>query len=101
MPAGDGTGPLGQGSQTGRGAGFCSGNSAPGFQSSGRNFGGRGLRNFRNFGRGRRFFNGFAANTFEAENQMIDETESLKKQSQILMKRLEAIQNRIAELEKE
>ncbi len=43
MPRGDGTGPMGQGSMTGRGAGFCAGSAAPGFASSGLGFGrGRG-----------------------------------------------------------
>lgn len=31
MPFGDGTGPAGMGPMTGRGAGFCSGFSAPGY----------------------------------------------------------------------
>ena len=31
MPAGDKSGPLGQGPRTGRGKGFCSGSSAPGY----------------------------------------------------------------------
>ncbi len=31
MPRGDGTGPAGQGSQTGRGAGYCSGSDTPGY----------------------------------------------------------------------
>ncbi|MFW6062432.1 MAG: DUF5320 domain-containing protein, partial [Planctomycetota bacterium] len=31
MPAGDGTGPRGQGPRTGRAAGFCSGFSTPGY----------------------------------------------------------------------
>jgi len=31
MPFGDGTGPRGMGSMTGRGAGFCAGFGAPGF----------------------------------------------------------------------
>jgi len=33
MPFGDGTGPLGLGPMTGRGAGFCAGYSRPGFAS--------------------------------------------------------------------
>jgi hypothetical protein len=33
MPRGDGTGPLGQGSGTGRGAGLCSGRNDPGYFS--------------------------------------------------------------------
>jgi len=31
MPRGDGTGPMGLGPMTGRGAGFCAGFPAPGF----------------------------------------------------------------------
>ena len=31
MPFGDGTGPMGQGPMTGRGAGFCAGFASPGF----------------------------------------------------------------------
>ena len=36
MPAGDKTGPMGDGPVTGRGAGYCGGNDSPGFASSGR-----------------------------------------------------------------
>ncbi|MGC9334310.1 MAG: DUF5320 domain-containing protein [Anaerolineae bacterium] len=41
MPAGDGTGPMGMGPMTGRGAGFCSGYEAPGWANPvpGRGFG--------------------------------------------------------------
>ena len=34
MPGGDGTGPAGLGSMTGRGAGYCAGYEAPGFTSA-------------------------------------------------------------------
>ncbi|PMP86778.1 MAG: hypothetical protein C0174_00595, partial [Thermodesulfobium narugense] len=50
MPRGDGTGPLGQGPMTGRGLGYCSDNTLPGFAAAGYRIG----RGF--FGRGRRFF---------------------------------------------
>jgi hypothetical protein len=45
MPRGDGTGPMGMGSMTGRGAGYCAGyaNPACGYFGRGRG-GGRGLR---------------------------------------------------------
>ena len=33
MPAGDNTGPTGQGPRTGRGAGFCSGYDMPGYEN--------------------------------------------------------------------
>lgn len=44
MPRGDRTGPRGMGSQSGRGAGFCAGNQAPGAANptAGRMSGGRG-----------------------------------------------------------
>ncbi|MCL5742772.1 MAG: DUF5320 domain-containing protein, partial [Acidobacteria bacterium] len=43
MPFGDGTGPLGQGPRTGRGAGLCSGFVVPGYMNQGGGFGrGRG-----------------------------------------------------------
>jgi hypothetical protein len=44
MPRGDGTGPWGQGSMTGRGLGYCSGYERPGFMTPGPGMGfGRGL----------------------------------------------------------
>ncbi|WP_010243381.1 DUF5320 domain-containing protein [Acetivibrio cellulolyticus] len=42
MPRGDGTGPMGMGSMTGRGAGYCSGKVTPGFANCLGGFG-RGL----------------------------------------------------------
>jgi len=44
MPGGDGTGPMGTGPRTGRGAGFCAGFGVAGFANRGPSFG---------FGRGR------------------------------------------------
>ena len=53
MPRGDGTGPMGMGSMTGRGAGWCAGFGMPGYANPipGRGFG-------MGFGRGRGFFGG-------------------------------------------
>ena len=56
MPAGDGTGPMGMGPMTGRGAGYCSGYGAPGWSNPipGRGFGlgrGRGGRQAQEEGR--------------------------------------------------
>jgi hypothetical protein len=43
MPYGDGTGPLGEGPQTGRGLGYCAGYDGPGYAwGPGGGFGGRG-----------------------------------------------------------
>ena len=49
MPRGDGTGPNGQGSKSGRGAGYCSGSKRPGFE----NGQGRGMGNGLRDGNGR------------------------------------------------
>lgn len=51
MPGGDGTGPMGMGSMTGRGVGLCSGSGVPGYQNpvSGRGCG-------MGYGRGRGFW---------------------------------------------
>ena len=55
MPGGDGTGPVGLGPMTGRGAGHCAGYPAPGYMNPipgrGRGFG-RGWGRGRGFGRG-------------------------------------------------
>ena len=56
MPRGDRTGPWGQGSKTGRAAGYCTGYQVPGFMNPIPGYGfGRGLRR----GRGRGFGRGF------------------------------------------
>jgi hypothetical protein len=49
MPAGDGTGPMGMGPRTGRGAGYCAGYDAPGWANP---FPGRGFGFGRGGGRG-------------------------------------------------
>ena len=53
MPGGDGTGPRGLGSMTGRGMGFCAGFNVPGYMNPPA-YGGRGM----GFGRGRGFGRG-------------------------------------------
>ncbi|MDK2841457.1 MAG: hypothetical protein PWQ17_962 [Anaerophaga sp.] len=59
MPAGDRTGPMGQGPRSGRGKGFCSGNTTPGYENdenrrrAGSNAGDATSGNGRGRGRGR------------------------------------------------
>ncbi len=54
MPAGDRTGPMGQGPMTGRKMGFCQGNDTPGCMNNRSGLGrGLGLGRGRGFGRGR------------------------------------------------
>ncbi|MGC9224658.1 MAG: DUF5320 domain-containing protein [Terracidiphilus sp.] len=59
MPFGDQTGPLGQGPMTGRGQGYCTGNTRPGRFSASSGFGmgrgGRGGRGWQNRFRGAAF----------------------------------------------
>ena len=64
MPGGDGTGPVGAGPMTGRGAGFCNGFYRPGSFRSGAGMG-RGRRNinYRTARRGYQFREDFSGET--------------------------------------
>ncbi len=125
MPGGDGTGPLGYGSMTGRAAGYCSGYEMPGFANTqiGR-FRGRGLGGGNSFGgsfgRGRGFRHihnatglpgwmrgsktsfgnvpiGFGVNSHISKD---DEIQSLKEQAEYFKKAADDINARLIELEK-
>jgi hypothetical protein len=124
MPAGDGTGPRGMGPMTGRGAGYCAGYGAPGYANPmpGRGFGmGRGRGG--GWGRGRGWRNMYYATglpgwarygyapawgappataygPYGAPPTPEQETEFLKSQAEMLKEELNAISQRIAELEK-
>jgi hypothetical protein len=92
MPGRDGTGPMGAGSMTGRGLGFCTGANAVRY---GAGFGlglGPGLACRRGFGR--RFGRGFAINEATSKTQK----ELLQNQKTILEKRLEAIDKQLEDL---
>lgn len=108
MPGGDGTGPNGMGSMTGRGAGYCAGFEAPGYASltPGRGFGrgagygrgmGRGMMGFgrqAGFGRGRGCWGmPLAAPTREQELQM------LRSQADAIQGTLKDVQGRIQAIE--
>jgi len=118
MPRGDGTGPMGMGSMTGRAAGFCTGYGVPGHANPapGRGFGmgygrGRGSwgRGFGGGGRGWRHqfyatgqpgwvrFGGYPAplrtSDPEAEKQV------LKNQAETLQSDLDSIKKRLGEIE--
>lgn len=121
MPFGDGTGPAGMGSMTGRGAGFCAGYPVPGYANPvpGGGFYGRG---FGGGGRGRR--NRFYATGLYGWQRAVpaypayaagmpynvpvqapltndQELEALKGQAKYFADSLDSIQKRITELEKE
>ena len=129
MPAGDGTGPRSMGAMTGRGAGYCAGYEAPGYANPvlGRGFGmgwGRGRAWGGGWGRGRGWRHQYYATgvpgwarfghvpawgaapavpygPYAAPPTQEQETEFLKSQAEMLKKELDAISQRIAELEPE
>lgn len=126
MPGGDRTGPMGMGSMTGRGAGFCAGYGMPGGANSsfGRGYGmgfgrGGGFRG-RSGGGGFRWRNWFHATgaplwmrsgsypapqeyypgpLAQADPEM--QRRSLQYQADALKAELESIQNRLAEMEQQ
>lgn len=112
MPGGNGTGPLGQGPMTGRGAGYCAGFGMPGYANRGFGYGmGRG------FGRGGGRFGwrnwfwatglprwarpGWGMGAYAAPQPMTDqdELEMLKAQSEQMQQTLRHIQQRIDQLQ--
>ncbi len=107
MPRGDGTGPAGMGQMTGRAAGFCAGNSVPGYANPipGRGFFGGGFGRGRGLGRGmgvgRRF--GVAPPPFVQgqEPSQAEESAILKQQAEAISQQLQQIQERIDQLEPE
>jgi len=125
MPAGDGTGPMGRGPMTGRGAGYCGGYDAPGWANPvpGRGLG-LGWGQSGGFGRGRRRRNWYYATgvpawarfgyapawgalpaegygPYAAAPSREQETELLRQQAEWLKGQIEAIGRRIEELGKE
>ncbi|MDY7078744.1 MAG: DUF5320 domain-containing protein [Chloroflexota bacterium] len=129
MPAGDGTGPAGMGPMTGRRAGYCAGHDAPGYANPmpGRDFGmgwGRGRAWGGRWGRGRGWRHRYYATgvpgwvrfgyapawgaspaapygPYAAPPTTEQETEFLKAQAEGLKEQLDAISQRITELEQE
>lgn len=112
MPGGDGTGPLGAGPMTGRGAGFCAGFNIPGYANPapGPGFWGRG-RGFRRGGGGRGWRHcfwatglpgwmrvGWGSMPYTAEPTPEAERRFLDGQAQALRSQLDAIEKRLEEL---
>ncbi len=114
MPGGDGTGPMGAGPMTGRGAGYCAGYTAPGYTNfiPGRGMGlgfGRGLGRGRFFRGGRPgyqpmrgYARGFAAYYGSPATQDLtskQEADMLKNEAKLLQDEVNALNQRIKELE--
>ena len=98
MPRGDGTGPMGMGAMTGRGAGFCTGVASSGYTNVAgyaRGFGcGRGFgRMFNPMGMsGRGYFGNFNAG---ADVSADNEKELLSRQAEVLENQLQQVKKRI------
>jgi len=113
MPGGDRTGPAGAGAMTGRGAGFCTGNSVPGFMNGafgmgtrgGGGFGrGRGFAGFggRGMGRGmgRGYFGGAAGGFgYPVNVPAVNEKEALNSQAEVLQRELDAVKDRLSSMD--
>jgi hypothetical protein len=125
MPAGDGTGPIGMGPMTGRGAGYCSGYDVPGWANMvpgrgfrlgwGRGGGWGGGWRHRNWyyatgvpGRARAGYGpawgappAWAYGPYAAEPTREQEIEFLRQRAEWLRQQLDAVGQRIEELGKE
>jgi len=105
MPRGNGTGPMGMGAMSGRGAGYCAGYGMPGYANPafgqgagmGRGRGFCGGRNGFNIVRGRRRFRGYGAPNFNLDTET--EKRVLKNQADALEVELEAIRKRLSAME--
>lgn len=101
MPRGDGTGPMGMGAMSGRGAGYCAGFERLGRGSAG-GFGfGRGLcRRF--YATGRPGWSGYGYPAYpETERPAYDEKTSLSSQAKYLESQLQEIKKRLSDLDEE
>lgn len=113
MPAGDRTGPWGQGPHTGRGLGYCAGFDSPGYT---RSFGGGMGRGFRfrggrGIGRGLYGRKGRWMHEYDQYNipplqwydepSREDELKSLKTEAEQLKRYQKDLEKRISDLEKE
>jgi len=102
MPGGDRTGPMGAGPRTGRGLGYCSGNSQPGWvYGPGRGMGfGRGRGWGRGFwGRGRWCWYGpYYPAPYSVPYDEETEKKTLEAEANFLKNRLKELEQRLAEL---
>ena len=108
MPRGDKTGPMGNGSKTGRALGYCTENNQAGFESNTDTYD-RGNRN--GFGRGNHNRNGFGpgmgkrigfqqkkSNFTQEEHPKVKEKTLIKNQINILKDQLESLEDKLKTL---
>jgi len=107
MPAGDGTGPRGEGSLTGRGMGRCTGYAPGGYTTApgrggglgffGRRGGGRGFRN-RFYDTGLTRWQRYPQTNMPEYASGQDQTDSLRRQVQVVADTIEQIALRVNQL---
>jgi len=117
MPRGDGTGPMGMGPMSGRGAGFCAGYGVPGYVNRGPGIG-MGMGMGRGGGRGRRHWyyatgltgwqraamfqpgpwGGYGVPAGVPTASPAQQLDGLKNQAEMLEEELQAIRKQIEEL---
>ncbi len=110
MPRGDRRGPNGMGPMTGRGAGFCNGNNAPGFMNNGVAGGGYGMGAGRGFGN-RRMGGGYGRGYGQGSGPYNTaapiagyskeaETGAIENEIAFLKNQLKAMESRLTEMKK-
>jgi len=104
MPRGNKTGPLGEGPNTGRGMGYCTGNDQPGFANPQANWGGGYGGRFgggRGFGRGGGFgFRRGYGNYYQGNVTDVSEKTLIENEIRILKDQLSALEDRLSKTEK-
>lgn len=98
MPGGDKTGPLGNGSMTGKRLGDCTGNEPSKYEPSSGNFG-YGFARRWGMRMGRRFRYGYKHLTIETQSN-VSEEKLLENEVKILKEHLASIEKQLAELKK-
>ena len=100
MPRGDKTGPNGQGSKTGRGAGYCSGNNEPGCTTAGGRGGMRGPGGRRGSGGGRGMGRGLKQGRGQGLRQRLSDVSDVAPSSQdeALGRKAQELEQQIAEI---
>ena len=99
MPRGDRTGPSGEGSNTGRGMGYCTGNEQPGYMNSFPNWG-RGFRGGMGYGRGAGFgFRRSYGSYYRGGIADVSEKTMVENEIRILKDQLSALEDRLSDTE--
>ena len=95
MPGGDRTGPRGEGPQTGRSMGYCSGQNAPGYLYPGSRFRGGGR-----FGRGfRTRFHGRHYGFYHDYSESVSERTLIENEIRMLKDQLSYFEDKLARVE--